>query len=103
MSNSKQKQQNKTEARNKVTVSFTDEGWEDFTYWSSNNTDIFNRLQSLINDCLRTPFKGIGKPEPLKGDLTGFWSRRINHEHRLVYFYESGVLTILQCRYHYDE
>ncbi len=99
----KSKQRNKNEARNTVSIAFTSEGWEDYNHWLTNDADIFQRLDSLIGECLRTPFKGTGKPEPLKGDLSGFWSRRITREHRLVYLYEGGTLTILQCRFHYDD
>lgn len=99
----KSKQRNKTEARNTVSVAFTSEGWDDYSHWGKNDADIFERLNSLIGECRRTPFKGTGKPEPLKGDLSGFWSRRITREHRLVYLYEGGQLTILQCRFHYDD
>jgi len=99
----KSKQRNKTEARKTVSIAFTTEGWEDYSHWLATDADIFQRLDSLIGECLRTPFKGTGKPEPLKGDLSGFWSRRITREHRLVYLFEGGTLTILQCRYHYDD
>lgn len=99
----KSKQQNKNQARSNVNVAFSSEGWEDYNYWLSADDDIFQRLSSLISECLRTPFRGTGKPEPLKGDLSGFWSRRITKEHRLVYLYENGTLTILQCRFHYDD
>lgn len=99
----KSKQQNKVEARNAAIIQFSSEGWEDYEHWRLNDAEIFQRLHSLISECLKTPFKGIGKPEGLKGDLSGFWSRRITREHRLVYFYEGGTLTILQCRYHYDD
>lgn len=99
----KSKQRNKTKARNTVSVAFTSEGWDDYSHWMDNDADIFESINSLISECLRTPFKGTGKPEPLKGDLSGFWSRRITREHRLVYLYEGGQLTILQCRYHYDD
>ncbi|MFJ3447167.1 Txe/YoeB family addiction module toxin [Pseudomonas sichuanensis] len=100
--NMKSKQRNKTEARNSVSVAFTAEGWEDFHYWREADSAIFEAVNVLIRECCRTPFKGTGKPEPLKGDLSGFWSRRITREHRLVYFYEGGQLTVLQCRFHYD-
>lgn len=100
---SKSKQRNKQETRNTVSVSFTSEGWEDYNHWCKNDDDIFEKLSSLLEECLRTPFKGTGKPEPLKGDLSGFWSRRITKEHRLVYLYEGGTLTVLQCRFHYDD
>ncbi|GLK87228.1 Txe/YoeB family addiction module toxin [Pseudomonas turukhanskensis] len=101
--NTKSKQRNKTEARSGVSVAFTSEGWEDYCHWKDQDVDIFRSINALIGECLRTPFKGIGKPEPLKGDLSGFWSRRITREHRLIYFYEGGTLTILQCRFHYDK
>lgn len=99
----KSKQSNKDQASSSVVISFTSEGWEDYCYWQNQDDDTFTRLKRLIAECLRSPFKGIGKPEPLKGDLSGYWSRRITHEHRLVYLYEEGKLTILQCRFHYDD
>lgn len=101
--NMKSKQRNKTEARNSVSVAFTSEGWEDYCHWKDADTDVFATINALIRECLRTPFKGTGKPEPLKGDLSGFWSRRITREHRLVYLFEGRQMTILQCRYHYDD
>ncbi|MEN0105244.1 MAG: Txe/YoeB family addiction module toxin [Pseudomonas sp.] len=101
--NTKAKQRNKTEARSSVSIAFTSEGWEDYCYWKDQDADIFRSINSLIGECLRSPFKGIGKPEPLKGDLSGFWSRRITREHRLVYLFEDGTLTVLQCRFHYDK
>ncbi len=96
------KQQNKTEARQSVSVNFTAIGWEDYEHWQQSDLKILASITKLINECLRAPFKGTGKPEPLKGDLTGYWSRRITKEHRLIYFYEVGTLTIISCRYHYD-
>jgi toxin YoeB len=63
---------------------------------------LLKRLNQLIQDTLRTPFEGIGKPEPLKGDLSGYWSRRVNDEHRLVYTAKADALVIIACRYHYD-
>ena len=100
--NMKSKQRNKTEARGSVRVAFTTQGWEDYHHWRESDPSIFEAIDLLICECCRTPFRGIGKPEPLKGDLSGFWSRRITREHRLVYFYEGGQLTVLQCRFHYD-
>ncbi len=88
-------------ARNTVSIAFTSEGWE-ISHWRD-DADIFESINSLIGECLRTPFEGIGKPEPLKGDLSGFWSRRITREHRLVCLFEGGQLTILQCRFRYDD
>jgi toxin YoeB len=100
---SKNKQSNKDNARTIAGVKFTDGAWEDYRHWQQADAKILNNINSLITQCCRTPFTGTGKPEALKGDLTGFWSRRITKEHRLVYFFEADVLTILQCRYHYDD
>ncbi len=75
--------------------------WEDYLYWQTQDKKILQRINELIKDTLRSPFKGIGKPEPLKGDLSGFWSRRITDEHRLVYTIKEERLHIIQCRYHY--
>ncbi len=80
---------------------FTSYGWEDYLYWQNTDKSTLKRINLLIKDCLRNPFEGIGKPEPLKGNLSGYWSRRIDGEHRLVYKYEDKKLYILQCRYHY--
>ena len=82
-------------------VHFSDEGWEDYQFWVANDPKALGRLNGLIEECRRTPFKGTGKPEPLKGNLTGLWSHRINREHRLVYMFEAGTLYIVSCRYHY--
>lgn len=75
--------------------------WEDYLYWQENDKKVLLRINELIKDSLRSPFKGIGKPEPLKGGLTGFWSRRITDEHRLVYAVKDKRLHILQCRFDY--
>jgi len=86
-------------------VLFSDDGWDDYLYWNSHDRKAHERLNVLIEECRRTPFRGIGKPEPLKGDMSGFWSRHITGEHRLVYAVEGKgagqCLTIIQCRYHY--
>lgn len=84
---------------------FSDQAWEDYQYWVSTNEKIRDRINELIKQCKRTPFKGTGKPEPLKGDLTGWWSRRISQEDRMVYRV-SGTgrdqsLEIAQLRFHY--
>ncbi len=86
-------------------VVFADRAWEDYLHWQDADRNILDRLNSLIEECRRNPFTGIGKPEPLKGDLKGWWSRRITLEDRLVYRV-TGVgadqaLQIAQCRYHY--
>jgi toxin YoeB len=75
--------------------------WEDYLYWQKEDKKILARINELIKDSLRSPFKGIGKPEPLKGNYSGCWSRRINDEHRLVYKIREERLQILQCRFHY--
>ena len=91
---------NKEQAK-RAAISWTDHAWEDYLTWQKEKPEVVDKINDLINDCLRDPFKGIGKPEPLGGNLTGFWSRRISHEHRLVYMVESGTLYIVQCRLHY--
>lgn len=76
-------------------------GWEDYLFWQVNDKKILFRINDLIKDTQRNPFTGIGKPEPLKGNLSGCWSRRINEEHRLVYMVKEDCIYILQCRFHY--
>ena len=80
---------------------FAEQAWEDYLYWQKNDKKILNRINLLIKDTKRNPFDGIGKPEPLKHALSGYWSRRINDEHRLVYKQSDDSLMIAQCRYHY--
>ncbi len=75
--------------------------WDDYQYWQQTDKKMLKRVNELIKQCVRTPFEGAGKPEPLRNNLSGWWSRRINQEHRLVYRYEEGKLYILQCRRHY--
>ena len=75
--------------------------WDDYLYWDRADRRLRDRINTLIDDIRRHPFSGLGKPEPLKRNLTGFWSRRITREHRLVYRVEKGVLQIAQCRFHY--
>ena len=75
--------------------------WHDYLYWSRTDVRVRNKVNALIDDIQRHPFTGLGKPEPLKRSLRGFWSRRITRQHRLVYRIEQGVLQIAQCRFHY--
>lgn len=82
-------------------IVFADQAWEDFMYWLSHDHKIAKRIVRLIDDIQRHPFDGLGKPEPLKYDLSGFWSRRITDEHRLVYAIEEQQILIAQARYHY--
>lgn len=87
-------------------LSFHLRAWEDYGYWKSNDARMVARVDALIADTLRSPFRGIGKPEPLRDSLAGWWSRRITEEHRLVYRVAGKgadqVLEIMQCRFHYD-
>lgn len=75
--------------------------WDDYQYWVDSDRKILQKINSLIKECQRTLFTGTGKPEPLKQNLSGFWSRRITGEHRLIYKVEDNVLYIAQCKYHY--
>ena len=83
-------------------LTFTELGWEDYLWFQQKDRKLLKRINTLIRDASRSPFEGIGKPEPLKGDLAGSWSRRINSEHRLVYRITEGALVILACRFHYE-
>ena len=82
-------------------VVFADRAWEDLSYWVAHDRKLAKRIIRLTDDIKRHPFSGIGKPEPLKHDLAGFWSRRITDEHRLVYAVEGDQLLVAQARYHY--
>jgi toxin YoeB len=82
-------------------VVFEVDALRDFVEWASIDRRLHQRIANLIVDTLRTPFSGLGKPEPLKHELRGYWSRRINDEHRLVYKVDDEAITIIACRYHY--
>jgi len=84
-----------------VNILFTPEGWDDYLWFQQNDKAGLKRINLLIRDTQRNPFSGLGKPEPLKHNLSGFWSRRISGEHRLVYTVDGDVLQIVMCRYHY--
>ncbi|MBE9252217.1 Txe/YoeB family addiction module toxin [Dolichospermum sp. LEGE 00240] len=77
--------------------------WKDYLYWQSQDKKTLKRINRLIEDTLSDPFEGIGKPEPLKENLSGFWSRRIDETNRLIYAIDDDYLTIISCRYHYQE
>jgi toxin YoeB len=81
-------------------IVFSRQAWEDYLHWQDDRK-MLDRLNGLIKECLRTPFSGTGKPEPLRGPMSGWWSRRITREHRLVYRVEGDALEIAQCRFHY--
>lgn len=82
-------------------LSWTDAAWEDYLYWQTQDDKTIKRIHKLIQDIKRSPFVGIGKPEALKANLSGFWSRRIDDRHRLVYAVDDAAITIIACRYHY--
>ncbi|MEI7867401.1 MAG: Txe/YoeB family addiction module toxin [Candidatus Methylumidiphilus sp.] len=82
-------------------ISFRERAWNDYLYWQQTDKAKLKRINQLIRDIQRDPFEGIGKPEPLRHDLAGLWSRRIDDEHRLVYAVEGMNIMIAQCRYHY--
>ena len=83
-------------------ILFEQKAWEQYVEWQTLDKKKLSKINILIKECLRTPFIGTGKPEPLKGDYSGFWSRRIDDVHRLVYSYENETLTIVACKYHYE-
>jgi toxin YoeB len=78
-------------------------GWADYLHWQEHDRKTLQRVNELIRDASRNPFSGLGKPEPLRGNLKGWWSRRITQEHRLVYRAEAGVPIVMQCRFHYAD
>jgi toxin YoeB len=84
-------------------IVFSKNSWEDYTSWQSEDKNMLKKINELIKEIQRTPFEGKGKPEPLKYDLAGYWSRRIDREHRLVYQVLDDQLMIFSCRYHYDK
>jgi toxin YoeB len=85
-----------------IILTFTENAWEDYIYWQEIDKKIAKKINGLIKEIKRTPFEGAGQPEPLKYDLSGYWSRRIFNEHRLVYQIAENELRIYACRYHYD-
>ena len=82
-------------------LAWTDDAWDYYLYWQGQDKKTLKRINKLITDAKRSPFEGIGKPEPLKEHLAGFWSRRIDDTNRLVYAVNDAHLTIISCRYHY--
>ena len=79
-----------------------DRAWEDYLYWQMQDRKTLKRINALINDMKRNPFEGIGKQEPLKGNLNGYWSRRIDETNRIVYFEQGGMIYVVACRGHYE-
>ena len=84
-------------------ITFSQNSWEDYISWQSEDRKMLKKINELIKDIQRTPYKGLGKPEALKYDLSGYWSRRIDREHRLVYQVIGEEILIYSCRYHYDK
>jgi len=84
-------------------LAWTKDAWKDYIYWQGQDKKTLKRINKIISDTQRTPFEGIGKPEPLKENLSGFWSRRIDENNRLVYIIDNNQLTIISCRYHYEK
>ena len=84
-----------------MNILFTDEAWEDYLYWQQYDKKLVKKINSLIKEMKRTPFEGTGKPEPLKHEMQGCWSRRVNQEHRIVYEVFDEQINIIACRYHY--
>ena len=84
-------------------IVFDQDAWEDYQHWGQKDRGMLKRLNRLIDNCIRSPFSGIDKPEPLRDDYSGWWSRRIDEEHRLVYRADGDDLVIAQCRYHYSK
>ena len=83
-------------------ITFSKNAWEEYLFWQKEDKKMLGKINDLIRDIQKTPNKGIGKPEPLKYDLAGFWSRRIDLEHRLVYQYREDQILVYSCKYHYD-
>lgn len=84
-------------------IEFTEKGWADFLEWAKNERKIFSKISRLIEETSKTPFKGTGKPEALKHNLKGYWSRRITNEHRLIYSVSDATIKIVSCKYHYKK
>lgn len=79
-----------------------DRAWDDYLYWQTQDKKVLKRVNLLIKDIRRNPFDGVGKPEPLKNNLSGWWSRRINETNRIVYYEQDGIIYVVSCRGHYD-
>jgi len=85
-----------------MNIQFSSAGWDDYLYWQQNDKKILKKTNDLLKEIARNPHEGIGKPEPLKHALSGYWSRRITDEHRLIYKVDELVIKVVQARYHYE-
>lgn len=83
-------------------IQWEERAWEEYLYWQETDKKTLRKINALVKEMMRTPFSGIGKPEPLRGDLSGLWSRRINYRDRIVYFVQEDTVFIISCRGHYD-
>jgi toxin YoeB len=84
-----------------MNIAFSPRGWDEYLYWQNTDKKIASKINALLKDVLRNPFEGLGKPEPLKHPLSGYWSRRVTDEHRLVYKITADAIIVAQCRSHY--
>lgn len=84
-------------------LTFVSTGWDDYTYWQKYDKKVLKKINTLIKEILRTPEEGAGKPETLKNEYSGYWSRRINQKDRLIYGFSDSEVVIIACRYHYDD
>jgi len=85
-----------------MTITFSENAWDDYLYWQKVDKKIVKKINKLIKEIQRTPFEGLGRPEKLRYDLAGYWSRRIDQEHRLVYQIDNNQILVYSCRFHYD-
>ncbi len=83
-------------------LTFSENAWDDYLYWQKTDKRVLNKINDLLKEIRRTPFEGLGRPEKLKYDLAGFWSRRIDQEHRLVYQVNENEILVYACRFHYE-
>lgn len=84
-------------------ILWEERAWDDYLFWQETDKKTLRKINALVKDMIRDPFSGLGKPEPLRGDFSGLWSRRINHADRIVYFEQDGTVYIIACRGHYDD
>jgi toxin YoeB len=97
------KSRNEESAKADSIFMFTDEAWDDYVFWQETDRKVVRKINTLLEQCRRDPFTGTGKPEPLVGSLSGFWSRRITLADRLVYLPKDGKIYVIACRFHYDQ
>ncbi|MFM0504089.1 Txe/YoeB family addiction module toxin [Paraburkholderia caffeinilytica] len=99
----KQKNRNEETARSNSVFAFSDEAWDDYLYWQKFDLKVLRTINTFLKECSRNPFSGSGQPEPLLGELAGYWSRRITTIDRLIYRPKDGLIYVAACRFHYDD